>query len=749
MKKINKSFLLCATLLASVSIAQAVSADEAASNQAETSQLVAGQISSTEQGDHQVTAADQNISENERLNQPTPSAEESSEENPSQASPSEIPQQPAGDSTNDSGTDSKASAEGTEQAVATSVEEGQASVTLSAIDQEKGRFDVVVSETNSSKTIEHVDVAIWSQENDQDDLRWYSSSQVREGKVVLNFDIANHHNQAGLYHIHAYTTFMDGSRQGTNAGSVMIHQAKPTIAVTADAFLVDFKRPAPDKGRYKVAVWSKDKEQDDLIWYDTDKAGKLTVPFSHHSGYGSYLIHSYLNMGNRMIGLDASLIERPKPKEIAIKIEGDNILVDFGHGAPKGASLAAAIWSENKGQDDLVWYTADKTGQIKAPLKNHRDYGNYNVHAYLFDSGKPYAISGRQIEVTKPKMSSVNITKKSDSHYSLEITGVSETIQSLLVPIWSEEKGQDDLIWYPAAKKGDDLYKLELSLARHNYATGTYNIHVYGKDYRNQIVGLGTRTLTVTSIKEVTNLNQDKGTFDVIISQRDDQRKVVSIAVAVWSQDKQENIYWYKTDKVNDGSLAITADIRNHKNVSGDYHIHAYLTDDKGETHGYVLPSQTLKAVAQALPSKADIRLSGFYNVRLTDQQAAALTYALPTDKTLKEGYAGNRYGKGYSPWYVYNRAVQTGHSISASLGNASEWVDRAKAQGYSVGTNPRVGSAACFSPGVAGASANGQVAFVEHVNSDGSFLISEMVNQNVFNWRLVTPQSGVRFIYL
>ena len=55
------------------------------------------------------------------------------------------------------------------------------------------------------------------------------------------------------------------------------------------------------------------------------------------------------------------------------------------------------------------------------------------------------------------------------------------------------------------------------------------------------------------------------------------------------------------------------------------------------------------------------------------------------------------------------------------------------------------------FDPGVAYASQQGHVAFVEYVNSDGSFLISEMATPQAYqlNWRVLKAQSGMHFIHL
>lgn len=128
------------------------------------------------------------------------------------------------------------------------------------------------------------------------------------------------------------------------------------------------------------------------------------------------------------------------------------------------------------------------------------------------------------------------------------------------------------------------------------------------------------------------------------------------------------------------------------------------------------------------------------------------LPYGLPTDQAILEGqgYPGNAYALGNCTWYVYNRFAQIGVQLYPYLGNSNQWVDSGRAQGYEISTTPKPGSAVVFMPGVAGASPiYGHVSFCEYVNSDGSFLVSEMNYGGLYvmNWRTLTPQSGIYFV--
>ncbi|WP_185696144.1 phage tail tip lysozyme [Weissella viridescens] len=118
--------------------------------------------------------------------------------------------------------------------------------------------------------------------------------------------------------------------------------------------------------------------------------------------------------------------------------------------------------------------------------------------------------------------------------------------------------------------------------------------------------------------------------------------------------------------------------------------------------------------------------------------------------------YSDNRYPFGQCTWYVYNRMKQTGHPVpwfSGDGGNGSGWGSAAKAHGLKTqANNPKAGWAVSFQGGQYGAVAPyGHIAFVEYVNPDGSFLVSEcnVVNggSGTISFREFKNGNGLTFI--
>ncbi|MGT2947946.1 CHAP domain-containing protein [Streptococcus devriesei] len=146
---------------------------------------------------------------------------------------------------------------------------------------------------------------------------------------------------------------------------------------------------------------------------------------------------------------------------------------------------------------------------------------------------------------------------------------------------------------------------------------------------------------------------------------------------------------------------------------------------------------------------KKDIVLTGFYNARLNSQQEAQLIYNLPSEQTIKMSSEGNDYTEGEPAWYIYNRCTQLDKIIGSHWGTASEWTEKAQQEGYSLGNAAKVGAVACFLTDDADGNKKDHLAFVEYLNSDGSFIVSEMPSPKILNWRYINPQAQAVFIYL
>ena len=109
---------------------------------------------------------------------------------------------------------------------------------------------------------------------------------------------------------------------------------------------------------------------------------------------------------------------------------------------------------------------------------------------------------------------------------------------------------------------------------------------------------------------------------------------------------------------------------------------------------------------------------------------------------------AANGFSYGYCTWWVaHKRPIPW-------RGNAYQWWWNARSFGFAEGATPRAGAVMVL--GISGSSPQGHVGYVESVNPDGSFVVSEMNwwgvpggGWNRVDYRTVTSMQGVLgFIY-
>ncbi len=82
-------------------------------------------------------------------------------------------------------------------------------VTVSSVDQDRGRFTITVSPGDSSG-ISHLQTAVWSTA-DQSNIKWYRIEKGADGTWKTEMKKENHGNLDGTYKIHAYAVMKDGT----------------------------------------------------------------------------------------------------------------------------------------------------------------------------------------------------------------------------------------------------------------------------------------------------------------------------------------------------------------------------------------------------------------------------------------------------------------------------------------------------------------------------------------------------------
>ena len=405
-------------------------------------------------------------------------------------------------------------------------------ITIENNDSLAGRFDVVISNVLAPQGVAGVSVPVWSDDKGQDDLVWHHATRQQDGRYRVTVKASDHKNTTGKYHVHLYYTQLNGEQIGVTATTTEV-----SIGKTANK-----EKPS----------------------------GRVTIE-NNNPTTGTF---------------DAVIRDVVSPNGLK--------------------EVLVPTWSEVNGQDDLVWHKAVKQadGSYRATIKSsdHKNsQGKYQVHVHYVDgSGQRRYVTetSTQLKLSQPT-GKVNIqnNNKETGTFDVVVTDVfsPKGVQSVQVPVWSDQGGQDDLIWYNATRQSDGSYKASIKAENHKNSTGTYHVHLYYIQNDGSRIGVHSTTtqveyhnLTHKTKAYIKDVNSQTGTFTVAVDQSSQGKRIKNIRAAVWSQAHQENLSWY-TQTPAGGHTEIGIAAVNHGNKQGDYTTHVYVDYTDGSVEGFNL----------------------------------------------------------------------------------------------------------------------------------------------------------------
>lgn len=486
--------------------------------------------------------------------------------------------------------------------------------------------------------------AVWSDVNGQDDLVWYIADS--NGKATAKYT-----GSYGKYNVHTYQN-LNGKMTGLNGTTINVPKPSAKVTITK-ASATTYKVTVTDVPVYITSVslptWTENKGQDDIIWYKTTKDSTTTYSATisvaeHNLESGKYNVHVYGTSAvtNSLTGLLGTSFQGDYAfGDIAVSAslgqKGINITIPSD--VSKAMTVYHAVWSAKNDQDDIVWYKVPSNGELTA--KYTGDYGKYLIHTYGVVNGRMIGLNTTSIDVVKPSVS-VDLTKVSETSVKVTISDVPAYMTSIVLPTWTENKGQDDIKWYQATKQSDGSYTYTFYAKNHNFESGHYNVHVYGTSaVTNSFIGLtATSGIDLTFSEKLTNPtvtvqnhNAANGTLQVVIAETETSKDIASVAVAAWSQAEQKNIHWYTTSSVVNGKVVVTVDEKYHHNISGDYTVHVYVKTTSGDTVGYALGSYALTKTQSTAKATTSYKGTGVYSVTISGvYSSGTVKYAVWSD---------------------------------------------------------------------------------------------------------------------
>lgn len=469
-----------------------------------------------------------------------------------------------------------------------------------AMDNQQKQYELILSNVQDFGTNSEILFAVWSAQGGQDDLNWYTAEKngTQYSKIINVSD----YNSVGTYQVHCYLKTKDGK---------MVYLRSSTFVVDAPSFREIQTEIDKENGNFQIIlhnaesvsgiqeiqipVWC-ETDQNDLIWYTAEKNGDDYVVqgnISNHKGHlGLYQIGIYITDGNGIrTGVASSTLEIKMgsgsflPVEIISQGLYYRTVLKEAFFAGQDEKVMFAVWSDQNGQDDLAWYTADRTAEgyiVNIPIANHMTLGTYYVDAYVyFKDGSMTGLTSVTFDVKalpEEKILVSNVDGQTGTFdVAVYLVRQESQIAEVLVPVWSAAD-QSDLVWYTAKKEEDGIYHVQVNVQNHQLHFGKYQVNAYVRDGSGQLIGVTSADVNLNADNYVVQEQLSDAVYTITVYGANANGKTATeIRFPTWSAaGNQDDLIWYNGNNDGNGNFSVTIYRRNH-NRDGEYITHIYV----------------------------------------------------------------------------------------------------------------------------------------------------------------------------
>lgn len=362
-----------------------------------------------------------------------------------------------------------------------------------------GGFVIELTGVGGGTGISRVQVPVWSQP-DQSNLVWYEAEKTGEGTYRVESDISRHNYRVETYIADLYLTDGNGVRTCAGRRQFSFQASAGAVTLTQDPeetlyplVIRDVQVPGGEDA-VLAAVWSENGGQDDLYWYTARKNGteyEVDIDIRRHRDLGPYQIHVYARTKSGQMVILAKNTElqisgRPQA-DISVSAPQEalgifEVAVGVSGAASGVSKVEVPVWSQPD-QGDLRWYVAslqaDGTYRVKVNVADHGyALGGYQVHAYVTGGNGTHVFAGKTEYVFDPAYFLYVTGDSGSGRRRIVLENVPEGVSQVQFPVWSEQNGQDDIVWYSASNQGGGRWEALMETKNHR-DSGTYCVHAY------------------------------------------------------------------------------------------------------------------------------------------------------------------------------------------------------------------------------------------------------------------------------
>lgn len=399
-------------------------------------------------------------------------------------------------------------------------------------------------------------------------------------------------------------------------------------SVSADETVVALSATGASASQYKdvkIAVWSEDRWQDDIIWYSaaTSPQGfSCNISIQDHRSAGLYFAHAYsFDDGEPRFLAESTFMIAPTEATAVFSQSDDQIkrgvfqISVTVNNCPSGIKLMQApTWSDANWQDDLVWYEVSNPAYLKpasieisdgsepeflklaanvdettpwtieipcaSPI---RDEGAYTTHIYIETNNGLYSGVTSTSGIAKLGPAQLEVSTQDDElNFTVKAYGGDfSRASSLMIPTWSTVNWQDDLIWYEAYKDGNE-WIVEVPIINHR-AAGEYICHAYATvgGQMNYVQDTGFFVSTPNAQAKISD--SGNGFYEIQTFNIDSPSGIAMVHVPTWTNANwQDDLVWHASVNSGEDVWSCNIEAGQHNGEEGRYISHVYLTANNG-----------------------------------------------------------------------------------------------------------------------------------------------------------------------
>lgn len=351
-----------------------------------------------------------------------------------------------------------------------------------------------------------------------------------------------------------------------------------------------------------LAVWSEDKGQDDLVWYEMDKDSKgvfnVEIPVKNHRTEGTYKADAYVirqddtkySIGTTGFSISGPTLERATVTKVNSKAGTFQIAISKAVSVSTAKKAKVKVYpteSSKKIHEYEVELSSDGNGVVDCNVSNHGYVsGEYKAEVTIVDGNEiEKMLSSITTQIDLPQMSISQNMKDGNTIVNLNIDNLIEnSVSRIDFQVYSKNGGKDDLVSYPGSAISASSYEANVVLSNHHTA-GDYQVDVYAVRGNGKKELIGSTTFNVAApvagAISILQKKEDDEYFKTALKGAFSDSGITQIKFQIIrASDGKES--WYEAINPSTGQAEITVDIKEQTESVDTYTITGYVKDANG-----------------------------------------------------------------------------------------------------------------------------------------------------------------------